>query len=76
MTKEFKALIVVTALERLEGDDYVLAKGAKSGLEFEGVDVRDLKAHVLHYYSKYRRDYYQHVLKGGMIAEKIVQTGA
>ena len=51
--------------KRVQSDYYVLAKGAKSGLEFEGANVQDLKARVLHYYKKFSPDYYQQVIRGG-----------
>lgn len=51
-------LVASKRVERLAGDFYALAKGARSGLEFDGADVRDLKARVLLYYKKYTPDRY------------------
>ncbi len=67
-SNEIKQLLSVLVgsgrVKRLGDDYYVLAKGVRSGLEFEGVDVRDLKTRVLHYYRKYNLDYYNHVTRG------------
>lgn len=46
-------------VERVDADFYVLARGAQSGLEFEGVDVRDVKSRVLLYYKKHTPHYYR-----------------
>lgn len=62
--KQLLSVLVGSGCVKRVGDDYVLAKGVRSGLEFEGVDVRDLKTRVLHYYRKYSSDYYEHVTRG------------
>lgn len=49
-------------IERLDGDFYVLAKGAKSGLEFDAANVQRMKSRVLLYYKKQIPDYYHLVV--------------
>ena len=51
-------LVGSNCVERLDRDFYVLTKGTRSGLEFEGADIRDIKARVLHYYRKQNPVYY------------------
>lgn len=61
--KLLSILVGANSVERIDGDFYILAKDAKSGLEFEGSDVGDIKARVLHYYRKQVPFYYDLVAR-------------
>jgi hypothetical protein len=66
-TAELKQLLSILVgskcVNRVDDEFYVLGKEVSSGLEFSGVDVRDVKASVLLYYKKHAPHYYERVVR-------------